>query len=665
MLAPTHPRYAPGLDGIRALAVVLVVGYHLGIPSLRGGFIGVSVFFTLSGYLITSLLLGELERTQRVDLKRFWLRRARRLLPASMAVLVAVVLTAAIGGSPKLGSYARQALSASLYVANWTTIARGDDYFSRFSGLGPLDHLWSLSIEEQFYLVWPLTLMLLVRAGRALGHSLKLARVLTVTMMVASSAAMAWLFQPHAINNTRAYEGTDTRAAALLVGALVAMQLPLAKVLASEPLSARRRAALDALGLTALSIVLLFAFYTDESAAFLYRGGEFALSIATVSLVASAAHEGTLASRVLSARPLRWIGERSYGIYLWHLPVLAWLPGALSTEHLILRAIVTTLAILLLAAASYAFLEAPARGIAAPTLSRLLGAALFFPCAMLVLAEGPRLERIAAAESTALLTGKEEPLEVPAEMPTILTGTATQGALPVAPTVPATSSASAGSTPAAAPTSGGSTLRTLCRKLIHLGDSTSIALDSGAFIRNPSDRLKARYRAIGVDSIVLEIDGALSVEEKLGKRKNAWERAHAHHIAGYDGCWVFALGTNDPANVRGDIAELGRRIDKMIGEAGNRPSLFLTTRTLHQKGLYRDAVMKQWNRAVLDACTRHPNMRVYDWASEYKDAWFQSDKVHPNDTGAKERAARIAQALAMAFPESGASPNDCVIRTAP
>jgi peptidoglycan/LPS O-acetylase OafA/YrhL len=661
----THPRYAPGLDGVRALAVALVVGYHLGVPAFRGGFIGVSVFFTLSGYLITSLLLGELERTQRVDLTHFWIRRARRLLPASMAVLVTVVLTAAIGGSPKLGDYARQAVSASLYVANWATIARGDDYFSRFAGLGPLDHLWSLSIEEQFYLVWPLTLMLLVRAGHAIGHAHKLAKIVTGTMIVASSASMAWLFQPHAINNTRAYEGTDTRAAALLVGAFVAMQIPLAQVLAGEPLSPRRRAALDSLGLASLGIVLLFARYTDDSSAFFYCGGEFALSIATVSLVLSAARGGTLMSRALSARPLRWIGERSYGIYLWHLPVLAWLPAPFAAEPPILRPIVATLAIVLLAAASYAFVEAPVRGIAAPTRPRLLGACLFFPFAILSLALGVRQERATAVETKALREGKDEPLELPAEKPTILTGTASHGTLPGAPAPSATSAPALGSTPAATPASAGSALRTSCRKLIHLGDSTSIALDSGAFIRNPSDRLKARYRAIGIDYIVLEIDGALSVEEKLGNNKNAWERAHAHHVAGYDGCWVFALGTNDPADVRGDIAELGRRIDKMIGEAGNRPSLFLTTRTLHQKGLYRDAIMKQWNRAVLDACARHPNMRVYDWASEYKDAWFQSDKVHPNDTGAKERAARIAQALAIAFPESADSPADCVIRTAP
>src|SRR5262245_21953504 len=157
--------YLPGLDGIRAIAVVAVVAYHLRLPFFDGGLLGVSVFFTLSGYLITSLLVQGFERGGRIELKAFWIRRARRLLPALFLMLPVVAVTAAIARADQLRATLRQALYALLYVANWTTIARGDDYFQRFTGPGPLDHLWSLAIEEQFYVVWPLLVLALLWLG--------------------------------------------------------------------------------------------------------------------------------------------------------------------------------------------------------------------------------------------------------------------------------------------------------------------------------------------------------------------------------------------------------------------------------------------------------------------------------------------------------------------
>src|SRR5262245_2789208 len=164
---PTEQRagYLPGLDGIRAIAVAAVVAYHLRVPFFDGGLLGVSVFFTLSGYLITSLLVQELARTGRIRLKAFWLRRARRLLPALFLMLPVVAVTTAIARADQLVATLRQVLFALLYIANWTTIARGDDYFQRFTGPGPLDHLWSLAIEEQFYVVWPLLVLALLWLG--------------------------------------------------------------------------------------------------------------------------------------------------------------------------------------------------------------------------------------------------------------------------------------------------------------------------------------------------------------------------------------------------------------------------------------------------------------------------------------------------------------------
>jgi peptidoglycan/LPS O-acetylase OafA/YrhL len=218
--------YLPGLDGIRAIAVGAVVAYHLRVPFFDGGLLGVSVFFTLSGYLITSLLLHGFEQRGRIELKDFWVRRARRLLPALLLMLPVVAVTTAIARPDKLAATGRQVLYALMYVANWTTIARGDDYFQRFSGPGPLDHLWSLAIEEQFYIVWPLFVFMMLWLGARLRRGRTPLMIVTLLLAGASTWAIVHLYDPSAMNNTRAYEGTDARAAALLVGALAAMALP-------------------------------------------------------------------------------------------------------------------------------------------------------------------------------------------------------------------------------------------------------------------------------------------------------------------------------------------------------------------------------------------------------------------------------------------------------
>jgi len=196
--------YLPGLDGIRAIAVGSVVAYHLHAPYFDGGLLGVSVFFTLSGYLITSLLVRGFEQRGRVDLRSFWVRRARRLLPALLLLLPVVAVTTAIARPEKLAATLRQVGCALLYVANWTTIARGDDYFQRFSGPGPLDHLWSLAIEEQFYIVWPLLVFALLWIGTKLRRArLVLLVIATIALTAASTWAIAHLYDPRAMNNTR------------------------------------------------------------------------------------------------------------------------------------------------------------------------------------------------------------------------------------------------------------------------------------------------------------------------------------------------------------------------------------------------------------------------------------------------------------------------------
>ena len=239
--------YLPGVDGLRAISVLAVIGYHLGLPSMQGGFLGVGMFFTLSGFLITGILLRSWRRTGGIDLRHFWLRRARRLLPG-VVLLIAVVLSAtAIARPTSFQARFSESIGALLYVSNWVTIRSGASYFNRLNGPGPLDHLWSLGVEEQFYIAWPLILSLLLRLCRG-----RLRWVVTTTLAAAAvSFILLGVLAAPGFDNTRAYEGTDTRVGGILIGAALAMLwTPGAR--AAKTWNIRTRLVMDGCGLGAL-----------------------------------------------------------------------------------------------------------------------------------------------------------------------------------------------------------------------------------------------------------------------------------------------------------------------------------------------------------------------------------------------------------------------------
>jgi len=634
-----HPGYVPALDGIRALAVGAVVAYHLQVPGFGGGLLGVSVFFTLSGYLITALLLREFVQRGRVDMATFWLRRARRLLPALVFMLAVVVLTTAIARPDSLLATLRQALCALLYVANWTTIARGDDYFQRFSGPGPLDHLWSLAIEEQFYLVWPLVALGLLALGARTRRGLRPLALATVVLACASTWAISHAYDPNAANNTRAYEGTDCRAAALLVGALAALALPFYRAPAA---SRRARMAMNLLGAAGLAGVALCIARTDEYSALLYTGGEVALATATSLLAIAASHPETFVARALRVAPLRWVGARSYGVYLWHLPVVAFMPEAAFAGAPLLRGVVQIALILVLAAASYRLIEEPMRRqSAAPR----RGALILLPLATFALVLWPLSCR--PSKGGELSEGTRAQLEAAAD-PVAAVSTA----------LPESASA-----PVPVPDAQGEGApMTSCREVLHVGDSTSIGLVSNQILPNLDDQIGSRYRAVGVERFLPAISGARSMVEVYKDQPNATHVVRQIRASGYAGCVVLALGTNDSANTGGNVAALEARMDAMMAIIGpDLPVLWTTTKTLHDRGPYQNAHMQSWTQALTDVCPRNPRMRVYDWASEVHDDWFGHDGIHYGSAGYRERAARIARALARAFPKDGASPAGCFV----
>jgi peptidoglycan/LPS O-acetylase OafA/YrhL len=300
------------LDGIRAVAVLAVIAYHFNYGWAQGGFLGVDVFFVLSGYLITSLLLTEREKNGRIALTAFWIRRAKRLLPALFVMLIAVAIWVGANTPPFEISMRRDDLiSTLLYYANWHFVASGQGYFVQFLTPSPLRHTWSLAIEEQFYLIWPIicAVALMLASGKR-----RIIAAVCVVGLLGSAIAMAALYVPG--DPSRAYYGTDARMHQLLIGALLA-------VLMGQLGSLRLRRFASVVGpVAALTLLISFVLLPDQASVY-YQGLSVGLAFVTAALVWSVEiSPHSLLGRALSLRPMAWIGEISYGLYLWHWPII-------------------------------------------------------------------------------------------------------------------------------------------------------------------------------------------------------------------------------------------------------------------------------------------------------------------------------------------------------
>ena len=326
---PARLPYMPGVDGLRAVAVIAVLLYHANFGWIPGGFLGVEVFLVISGYLITSLLLLEWLRTGSVDLKDFWIRRARRLLPALFVLLTLTATAAMIFARDALYRMGEDVLAALSYSTNWVMIFRQESYFEAFGRPPLLRHLWSLAIEEQFYLVWPLVftvgMFLLAKHSRGLRTTVARFLGIVVVGIVASTALMWFLFVPFE-DPSRVYFGTDTRAAGLLVG--VALAFVWQPWRFNGLLQRRGTIALNIAGFAALAFLLLDLLRMAEFDSFLYRGGFLVTSLLTAVVLAVTVHPQGALNAVLGTKPLVWVGKRSYGLYLYHWPIFMLLrPG--------------------------------------------------------------------------------------------------------------------------------------------------------------------------------------------------------------------------------------------------------------------------------------------------------------------------------------------------
>lgn len=350
-------RYIKELDGIRAIAVIMVLAYHLKLALFKSGFLGVTVFFVLSGYLITGILISEVEEEGTIDLKNFWLRRIRRLVPAVMSMAVVIIFVSAVVNRIIFTKCCKDFLASVLGFNNWWQIFNKISYFEAAGVPSPFTHCWSLAIETQFYLIYPLILLGIYKLVKSRGEGranrgLLFAGV-TLLLALISVILMIVLFDPQQ-DASRVYYGTDTRAFSLLFGALLA-------ILWEYRMVPRRLSASVnmVLGSVSFAVLLVMTIAINGSSNFWYRGGQFFGTILTVLMVYAVSGRKTWLSRFLSNPVLKWMGDRSYSIYLWHYPIILLISKGIKASWWI--TLIEIVLSVVLSELSYRFIETPIR----------------------------------------------------------------------------------------------------------------------------------------------------------------------------------------------------------------------------------------------------------------------------------------------------------------
>ena len=636
-------RYIPALDGLRTLAVVAVVLYHLNLTWAQGGLLGVTVFFVLSGYLITRLLINEVSKTGRIDLKSFWIRRIRRLFPAVVTVVVVTCALCTIFNHVMLTKMRPDILPSLLFFNNWWQIAQDVSYFNALGDPSPLTHFWSLAIEEQFYLVWPPLLLAMVSMHMSKPNT----RRVVLGLAAISAIAMMLLYNP-AADPSRVYYGTDTRVFSLLLGAWMAFipdrdlaparlvhHLGLDRLAGSgkrgkhnvdehgkdngsaadasqAPSGALARfwsspASIDLLGIVGLVGLAGMVAFTNGYTAFQYRGGTLLCSVLTLMVIAACVQPQGLVARALAAEPLVWIGKRSYSIYLWHYPLLLLMnPVANINDTPWWHYILQVLLVVAVAECSYRFVEEPFRkGAFGRTVSEFRDGtttpadwvrAHIPACAVCAVVLAVALGGLVFVPETSALSG---------EGAEVLNKEANNAKPQDQKAADDTDKDDDGFPDGA-------------YDLLMIGDSVSLrAVDAfdGVFPHSHIDAEKGRQFDVG---------------------RETFEGYIQQNLAGK--IVVFALGTN------GLVTDA--QIDAIMADAGDqRIVVFVNTRS-----------PQPWvgatNQAIANAATRYKNVRVIDWFgySANRNDLFDGDGTHLSTTGVSEYLNLIHDAVKKDLP---------------
>ena len=635
--APARPksRYIPALDGLRTLAVVAVVLYHLNLTWAQGGLLGVTIFFVLSGYLITRLLINEIAKTGRIDLKSFWIRRIRRLFPAVVTVVVVTCALCTVFNHVMLTKMRPDILPSLLFFNNWWQILHNVSYFNALGDPSPLTHFWSLAIEEQFYLIWPPLLLAMVSMHTSKPNT----RRVVLGLAAVSAVAMMVLYNP-ATDPSRVYYGTDTRVFSLLLGAWMAFipdrdlaparlvrhlgldrlagagkhdksKSNTAEAATTKPSELARfwssPASIDLLGVVGLVGLAAMVALTNGYTAFQYRGGTLLCSILTLMVIAACVQPQGMVARALAAEPLVWIGKRSYSIYLWHYPLLLLMNPVANINdtpwwHYILQVLLVVAA----AECSYRFIETPFRkGAFGRTVSELRDGtatpagwvhAHIPTCAACAVVLVVALGGLVFVPDTSALSG---------EGAEILNKEA-KNAKPQDQQAADDTDKDDDGFPDGA------------YDLLMIGDSVSLrAVDAfdGVFPHSHIDAEKGRQFDVG---------------------RETFEGYIQQNLAGR--IVVFALGTN------GLVTD--DQIDAIMADAGSkRIVVFVNTRS-----------PQPWvgptNQAIANAATRYKNVRVIDWYgySANRNDLFDGDGTHLSTAGVTEYLKLIHDAVKKDLP---------------
>ncbi|MDU0479104.1 acyltransferase family protein [Staphylococcus chromogenes] len=594
-------RQVAGIDGLRGLAVLAVVFYHFFKQVVPGGFLGVDVFFVISGFLITSLLIREVVATGSISLGKFWQRRARRILPAAVFVLVVFTGVAGILGGDPAVAVNTQFLGTLFFVNNWTQIAGSQSYFAD-SGIQIFAHYWSLAVEEQFYLLWPLIVVAGFWIGKRHGHLLLAA--LSVLLGAGSVALMVNLYDPDA-DPTRVYYGTDTHAFGLLAGALLAFTITSRKTHAEDSFPAPRWMDYVAagLGIPALAFLLFLMATLPDTAAETYRGGLVAASVCTAVVLWSVVRETGPVNWIFHIRALRWCGHRSFSLYLWHWPLL------ITVRELLVRGdvlkgnhfapgIIAAILSFPLAAWSYAHVENPIRrhgyrGVLGAWLRQFLAAESYAP---LLRQTGAAVAMAIAVVAMATAPQKSS---LESDLDKLATEYSAQENAPAA---------------AAAPIPPAET-RTMPTgdQITAIGDSVMLA---------SIQSLSSGFPGIYVDAAVSRhYTAAIPLLQGMSAQGTL------------DPFVFLGFGTNGPA-FDGQIDEMMQiigpdRIVVMVLPFGDREW------------------MPQARQQVFDAASRYPNVYIADWChvAQGNPALLRGDLIHPTLEGASAYSDAMRAAL--------------------